>query len=100
MKTLDDVIEAMERCSAPYYINCKGCPYEGDNDEVGCRSDDRDVHVLHFLKELRYILDNLIWVKPEEKGHWEIQSLLPENDERTERGGFAWRNLNNRKSKS
>lgn len=43
------------------------------------------ISVLHFLKELRYILDNLVWVKPEEKGHWEIRSLLPEDDERTEK---------------
>lgn len=85
MKTLNEVIDAMERCSIPHYFDCKGCPYEDDDAEVGCRSDDRDADVLYFLRELRYILDNLVWVKPEEKGHWEIRSLLPEDDERTEK---------------
>ena len=50
MKTLDDVIEAMERCS---YFDCKGCPYEDDDAEVGCRSDDRDADALHYLKEFQ-----------------------------------------------
>ena len=78
MTTLDNVIDAMERCSIPHYFNCKGCPYEDDDAEVGCRSNERDADVLHFLKELRYILDNLVWVEPEEKGHWEIRSLMPD----------------------
>ena len=85
MDTLDEVIDAMERCSIPHYFNCNGCLYEDDDAEVGCRSDKRDADVLHFLKELRYILDNLVWVKPEEKGHWEIRSIMPEDDERTEK---------------
>ena len=85
MKTLNEVIDAIERCSIPHYFDCKGCPYEDDDAEVECKSDDRDADVIHFLKELRYILDNLVWVKPEEKGHWEIRSLLPEDDERTEK---------------
>ena len=53
MKTLDDVIEAMERCSIPHYFDCKGCPYEDDDAEVGCRSDDRDADALHYLKILK-----------------------------------------------
>ena len=69
MKTLDEVIKAMERCSIPHYFDCHGCPYEDDDAETGCKSEDRDADALHFLRELRYILDNLIWVKPEEKGH-------------------------------
>lgn len=53
MKTLDEVIEAMERCSIPHYFDCKGCPYEDDDAEVGCRSDDRDADALHYLKTYR-----------------------------------------------
>ena len=53
MMTLDDVIEAMERCSIPHYFDCKGCPYEDDDAEVGCRSDDRDVDALHYLREFQ-----------------------------------------------
>ncbi len=58
MKTLDEVIDAMERCSIPHYFDCKGCPYEDDDAEVGCRSDDRDADALHYLKEYRK-LDSL-----------------------------------------
>jgi len=53
MMTLDDVIEAMERCSIPHYFDCKGCPYEDDDAEVGCRSDDRDADALHYLREFQ-----------------------------------------------
>ena len=53
MMTLDDVIEAMERCSIPHYFDCKGCPYEDDDAEVGCRSDDRDADALQWLKGYR-----------------------------------------------
>jgi hypothetical protein len=53
MKTLDEVIEAMERCSIPHYFDCKGCPYEDDDAEVGCRSDDRDADALYYLKWFR-----------------------------------------------
>ena len=53
MMTLDDVIEAMERCSIPHYFDCKGCPYEDDDAEVGCRSDDRDADALQYLKTYR-----------------------------------------------
>ena len=56
MKTLDEVIEAMERCSIPHYFDCKGCPYEDDDAEVGCRSDDRDADALQYLKEYQTIL--------------------------------------------
>ena len=58
MKTLDDVIEAMERCSIPHYFDCKGCPYEDDDAEVGCRSDDRDADALHYLKEYQWQMTN------------------------------------------
>ena len=53
MKSLDEVIDAMERCSKPHYFDCRGCPYEDDDCEVECRSDDRDADVLHYLKEYR-----------------------------------------------
>ena len=58
MKTLDEVIEAMERCSIPHYFDCKGCPYEDDDAEVGCRSDDRDADALHYLKEYQWQMTN------------------------------------------
>ena len=53
MKTLNDVIDAMERCSIPHYFDCKGCPYEDDDAETGCRPEDRDADVLHYLKVLQ-----------------------------------------------
>lgn len=59
MTTLDDVIEAMERCSIPHYFDCHGCPYEDDDAEVGCRSDDRDADVLYYLRELAHYLAEL-----------------------------------------
>ena len=73
MKTLDEVIA--------YFDN------QTQQRHVYLTEDAEDIYndVLHYLRELRYILDNLVWVKPEEKGHWEIRSLLPEDDERTEK---------------
>lgn len=52
MKKLDEVIDAMERCIIPPCFDCKGCPYEDDDAEVGCRSDDRDADALHYLKTI------------------------------------------------
>jgi len=49
MKTLDEVIDAMERCSMPHMFMCEDCPYE--DEECGCWSDQRDADVLHYLKE-------------------------------------------------
>ena len=96
MMTLDDVIEAMERCSIPHYFDCKGCPYEDDDAEVGCRSDDRDADALHYLKilkakndepplgeppdyiplgfhQLAEMIGEPVYVKDRGcKGHWEI----------------------------
>jgi hypothetical protein len=54
MKTLDEVIDAMERCSKPQF-DCTGCPYEDDDAETGCHPDDRDADVLHYLKEFKRI---------------------------------------------
>ena len=51
------MIDAMERCSKPHYFDCKGCPYEDDDAEVGCRSDDRDEDALHYLKEYKASLE-------------------------------------------
>ena len=59
MKTLDEVIDAMERCSKPHYFDCTGCPYEDDEAETGCWSDDRDVDVLHYLRAFRDAKDTL-----------------------------------------
>lgn len=60
MKTLDEVIEAMERCGKPHYFDCNGCPYEDDDAEVGCRSDDRDEDALHYLKEYKELTAELV----------------------------------------
>ena len=60
MKTLDEVIDAMERCSIPHYFDCKGCPYEDDDAEVGCRSDDRDADALHYLNAYRQLSRGLV----------------------------------------
>ena len=82
MKTIDEVIRANECCNhGEPDSRCEDCPYNG----IGACCAERESDALHYLKELRYILDNLVWVKPEEKGHWEIRSLLPEDDERTKK---------------
>ena len=59
MKTIDEVIDAMERCSRPHYFDCTGCPYEDDEAETGCHSEDRDADVLHYLKAFRDAKDAL-----------------------------------------
>ena len=59
MKTLDEVIEELR------YQMGLGDPVLVD--------------ALHFLKELRYILDNMVWVEKTE-GHWEIPSQKESHD--------------------
>ena len=70
MKTLDEVIDAMERCSIPHYFDCKGCPYEDDDAEVGCRSDDRDADALHYLKTIE-TMENLYHDAVNKLSKWE-----------------------------
>ena len=67
MRMLDEVIDAMERCSIPHYFDCKGCPYEDDDAEVECKSDDRDADVLHYLK----VLQKMQKAQPVTKGEWD-----------------------------
>jgi len=52
MKTLDEVIDCMERCSKPHF-DCNGCPYEDEEAECGCLPEERDADVLHYLKHLQ-----------------------------------------------
>lgn len=66
MKTLDIVIGTIENCEIKKQ-NCFTCPYR--NEGSNCYALD----ALYYLKKLRYILDNMVWVKPEENGHWEIK---------------------------
>ena len=76
MKTLDEVIDAMERCSIPHYFDCKGCPYEDDDAEVGCQSDDRDADALNYLKEYREKHDDILRME-EALGYCEIMANPP-----------------------
>ena len=62
MKTLDEVIDALERCSKPQF-DCAGCPYEDDEAETGCHPEDRDADMLYYLKaykEMVYGVVNVI----------------------------------------
>lgn len=76
-KTLDEVIKALEWCISDTEDDCAGCPY--DKKEDGCHW--RNLDALHYLKELRHILDNAIWIEPtkEENGYWKL-STLPETE--------------------
>ena len=78
MKTLDEVIDDFEK-ACDLERRCEGCSGCLGHEE-GCPNDGAESipDALHYLKELRYILDNMVWVKPEEKGHWEIKNLIPE----------------------
>ena len=56
MKTLDEVINALEKCTA-YDAECEGCPYQEDN-EGGLECEMRNLEeVLHYLKEYRVVTD-------------------------------------------
>ena len=58
MKTLDEVIEALEKCT-DYDAECEGCPYQEDN-EGGLECEMRNLdEVLHYLKEYRAGKDDL-----------------------------------------
>lgn len=85
MKTLDEVIDAMERCSKPHYFDCTGCPYEDAEDETGCHPDDRDADVLHYLKECKAYRDRLTSDKAQTiicpRCHSEMGIFLPEGNE-------------------
>ena len=70
MKTLDEVIKAMESCNCHDFV-CHQCPYYDDDDEVGCRSDDKEEDALHYLKEYREKLNIL-------RGKWQITSIKGE----------------------
>ena len=55
MKTLDEVITALEKCT-DYEAECEGCPYREDNTGgLECVMRNLD-DVLHYLKEYQTIL--------------------------------------------
>lgn len=68
MKTLDEVVKAIEYCKK--HILCDECLYR---DEDICYREDS----IHYLKELRHILDNTVWVgsTKEENGYWKLPTL-------------------------
>ena len=76
MKTLDEVIKGFECCNS---INCAECPYANwDNtDVVRCNDTEKEDDALHYLKELRHILDNTVWVNStkEKTGYWKLPTL-------------------------
>ena len=79
MKTLNEVIKTLELCSMDDNP-CDKCPYtEFDkNGEWACSMcGDFAQDELHYLKELRHILDNIIWVEStkEENGYWKLPTL-------------------------
>lgn len=47
MKTLDEVIQALEWCISDTEDDCAGCPYDGE--DGGCHQ--RNLDALHYLKE-------------------------------------------------
>ena len=77
MKTLDEVIKAWSICfSENSRSDCTGCPYADEDGEAACFNHDRE-DALHYLKELRHILDNTVWVgsTKEENGYWKLPTL-------------------------
>lgn len=48
MKTLDEVIKALEWCIDDSHDDCSGCPY--DKEEEGCHQ--RNLDALHYLKTI------------------------------------------------
>ena len=71
MKTLDEVIKAIEYCKNHNW--CNECPYQPYQNEDICYEEDS----LHYLKELRHILDNTVWIESskEENGYWKLPTL-------------------------
>lgn len=55
MKTLDEVIQALEWCISDTEDDCAGCPYDGE--DGGCHQ--RNLDALHYLKAFRYAKDTL-----------------------------------------
>lgn len=54
MKTLDEVIHALEVCTSGYCSNHNGdCPYLG---HYKCNEEQRKLDALHYLKEYQTIL--------------------------------------------
>lgn len=96
MKTLDELIDAMERCIKTNCFDCNGCPYEDDDAEIGCRSDDKDADALQYLRWYKELADDSeafnewkenppltweqlkqmegkpVWVEISGKGAWDI----------------------------
>ena len=75
MKSLDDVIKALEICST--HLRCDGvCPYH----KSGCIDYEMEKDALKHLKDFRYILDNTVWIEKTETepGYWKIP-CLPES---------------------
>ena len=52
MKTIDEVIKALEWCTDGDQSGCGACPYH-DHDDFDC---DKDADALHYLKEYQKIL--------------------------------------------
>lgn len=55
MKTLDEVIKAMEWCTDLDQSGCGACPY-ADNEHIECYKDD----ALHYLKEYQELTAKLV----------------------------------------
>lgn len=59
MKTLDEVIDALERCT-DFDAECKGCPYENDN-TGGLECEMRNLEeVLYYLKNYKELMDGIV----------------------------------------
>ena len=67
MKTLSEVINALEKCT-DYEAECEGCPYKDEN-EGGLECEMRNLEeVLGYLKEYR---DSKAWLELEKKNYAE-----------------------------
>lgn len=77
MKTLDEVIDNFEK-ACDLERRCEGC--SGClGQENGCPNDGAECvpDALYYLKELRHILDDAVWVgsTKEENGYWKLPTL-------------------------
>ena len=80
MKTLKEVIKAYEICLNINETSCHDCPYtefDAEGKWACSLCGDCTEDALHYLKELRHILDNTVWVEStkEEKGYWKLPTL-------------------------
>ena len=78
MKSLDEVIKALEVCIDPNADSCKGCPYADENGEPLCNDGNKE-EALHYLKNYKEMIDSL--AKAIIEAYEKIKPLIEDEDE-------------------